>query len=36
MVKSVLENAAIPSFFKNEFAGTLAPLLTDVGGADQG
>ena len=33
MVKSLLENAAIPAFFKDEYAGTLTPWWTDAGGA---
>jgi len=33
MVKSLLENAAIQAFFKDEFIGTLSPWWTSPGGA---
>lgn len=31
MVKSLLENAEIPAYFKDEIMGTLVPWLTDQG-----
>ena len=32
-VKSLLEDAGIPVFLKDEFVGTLSPWWTDAGGA---
>ncbi len=33
MVRSLLENAGIQAFLKDEFAGTISPWLTAPGGA---